>query len=94
MARPSANGSITSARTSCAWRREHALAVVQPQHARVEQIVVLRLRVVPERGYRTWGERIGGLILLAEDEAGWLSLVGLTNRGFFGGADRGKPRVD
>jgi DNA polymerase III subunit alpha len=25
---------------------------------------------------------------------GWLSLVGLTNRGFLGGADRGKPRVD
>src|SRR5579859_1197582 len=53
-----------------------------------------RVRVVPERGYRTWGERTGELILIAMDETGWLSLVGLTNRGYLGGADRGKPRVD
>lgn len=49
---------------------------------------------MPERAYRTWGERTGELILLAIDETGWLSLVGLTNRGFLGGADRGRPRVD
>ena len=64
------------------------------QRAGVEHVLGLRLRVVPERRYRTWGERVGELILLAMDEAGWLSLVGLTNRGFLGGADRGKPRVD
>ena len=64
------------------------------QRAGMDHIVGLRVRVVPERGYRTWGERVGELILLAMDEAGWLSLVGLTNRGFLGGADRGKPRVD
>jgi DNA polymerase-3 subunit alpha len=50
--------------------------------------------VVPQRAYRTWNERPGELILLAVDESGWLSLVGLTNRGFLGGADRGRPRVD
>lgn len=64
------------------------------ERAGIEHIVGLRLRVVPERGYRTWGERVGELILLAIDEVGWLSLVGLTNRGFLGGSDRGKPRVD
>jgi hypothetical protein len=41
-----------------------------------------------------WGERVGELILLAIDETGWLSLVGLNNRGFLSGADRGRPRVD
>jgi len=41
-----------------------------------------------------WGERAGELILLAMDQTGWLSLVGLTNRGFLAGADRGRPRVD
>ena len=64
------------------------------QRAGIDHLVGLRVRVVPERGYRTWGERVGELILLAIDEVGWLSLVGLTNRGFLGGADRGKPRVD
>ena len=49
---------------------------------------------MPERAYRTWGEQSGELILLAMDETGWLSLVGLTNRGFLAGADRGRPRVD
>ena len=44
--------------------------------------------------YRTWGEHARELILLAIDEAGWLSLVGLNNRGFLNGADRGRPRVD
>src|SRR5258708_7226733 len=42
----------------------------------------------------TWGERAGELILLAMDESGWLSLVGVANRGFLAGADRGRPRVD
>src|SRR5207248_10960768 len=60
----------------------------------VEHVGGLGLRAVPERGYRTWGGRVGELILLAIDEAGWLSIVGLTNCGFLGGADRGKPRVD
>jgi len=63
------------------------------QRAGVDHLLGLRVRVVAERGYRTWGERAGELILLAMDEAGWLSLVGLSNRGFLGGADRGKPRV-
>src|ERR687885_1339910 len=57
--------------------------------AGVEHIVGLRLRVVPERSFRAWGERPGELILLALDEEGWTSLVGLTNRGFLAGADRG-----
>src|SRR5205807_6030864 len=60
----------------------------------VDHIVGLRVRVVPERAYRTWGEHGGELILLAMDETGWLSLVGLNNRGFLAGADRGRPRVD
>src|SRR5258708_6468556 len=28
------------------------------------------------------------------DESGWLSIVGLANRGFLAGADGGRPRVD
>ena len=60
----------------------------------IDHIVGLRVRVVPERGYRTWGERVGELILLAIDETGWLSIVGLNNCGFLAGADRGRPRVD
>jgi DNA polymerase III alpha subunit len=40
----------------------------------VDHIVALRVRVVPERAYRTWGEKTGELILLAMDETGWLSL--------------------
>src|SRR5919206_50037 len=64
------------------------------ERAGIDHIVGLRVRVVPERAYRTWGERAGELILLAMDEVGWLSLVGLTNRGFLAGADRGRPRVD
>ncbi len=60
----------------------------------VDYLVALRVRVVAQRAYRTWGEKTGELILLAMDETGWLSLVGLTNRGFLGGADRGRPRVD
>src|SRR5690349_13404521 len=64
------------------------------QRAGIQHLVGLRVRVVPERGFRTCGERVGELILLAIDATGWLSLVGLTNRGFLGGADRGKPRVD
>src|SRR5436190_23708501 len=47
------------------------------ERAGVDHIVGLRLRVIPERGYRTWGERAGELILLAMDESGWLSLGGL-----------------
>ena len=62
------------------------------ERAGVDHIVGLRVRVVPERAYRTWGERAGELILLAMDESGWLSLVGLANRGFLAGADRGRPR--
>jgi DNA polymerase III alpha subunit len=62
--------------------------------AGIDHIVGLRVRVVPQRTYRTWGERVGELILLAIDESGWLSLVGLNNRGFLLGADRGRPRVD
>jgi len=64
------------------------------EHAGVDHIVGFGVRIVPERGYRTWGERAGELILLAMDESGWLSLVGLTNRGFLAGADRGRARVD
>jgi len=64
------------------------------ERAGVDHIVALRVRVVPERAYRAWGERATELILLAIDESGWLSLVGLNNRGFLGGADRGRPRVD
>ena len=64
------------------------------ERAGIDHIVGLRVRVVPERAYRAWGERAGELILLAIDEAGWLSLVGLNNRGFLSGADRGRPRVD
>ncbi|MBV9323914.1 MAG: DNA polymerase III subunit alpha [Chloroflexi bacterium] len=60
----------------------------------VDHIVGLRVRVVPERAFRTWGERVGELILLAIDETGWLSLVGLNNCGYLAGADRGRPRVD
>ena len=60
----------------------------------IDHLVGLRVRVVPERFYRTWGERAAELILLAMDETGWLSLVGLANRGFLAGADRGRPRVD
>ena len=44
------------------------------ERAGIDHIVGLRLRVVPERAYRTWGERAGELILLATDESGWLSL--------------------
>jgi DNA polymerase-3 subunit alpha len=62
--------------------------------AGIDHIVGLRVRVVPERAYRAWGERPSELILLAMDESGWLSLVGLANRGFLAGADRGRPRVD
>ena len=62
--------------------------------AGIDHIVGLRVRVVPERAYRTWGERAGELILLAMDETGWLSLVGLDESRFSGGADRGRPRVD
>jgi DNA polymerase III alpha subunit len=62
--------------------------------AGVDHLVGLRVRVVQERAYRAWGERTGEVILLAIDEIGWLSLVGLTNRGFLGGVDRGRPRVD
>jgi DNA polymerase-3 subunit alpha len=62
--------------------------------AGVDHILGLRVRVVPQRTYRMWGERVGELILLAIDESGWLSLVGLANRGFLAGADRGRPRVD
>jgi DNA polymerase-3 subunit alpha len=70
-------------------------AAVACDRAGIDHIVGLRLRVVPERAYRAWGERPGELILLAMDESGWLSLVGLTNRGFLSGADRGgRPRVD
>src|SRR5919205_3040836 len=64
------------------------------ERAGIDHIVGLRVRVVPERAYRAWGERAGELILLAMDESGWLSLVGLANRGFLAGADRGRPRVD
>ena len=64
------------------------------RRAGIDHIVGLRVRVVPERAYRAWGERASELILLAMDESGWLSLVGLTNRGFLAGADRGRPRVD
>ena len=60
----------------------------------VDHLVALRVRVVAQRAYRTWGEKTGELVLIAIDESGWLSLVGLTNRGFLGGADRGRPRVD
>jgi DNA polymerase-3 subunit alpha len=60
----------------------------------IDRLRGLRVRVVPERSYRTWGERAAELILLAMDETGWLSLVGLANRGFLAGADRGRPRVD
>jgi DNA polymerase III alpha subunit len=42
--------------------------------AGVDHIVGLRVRVVPQRAYRTWGERVGELILLAINESGWLSL--------------------
>jgi DNA polymerase-3 subunit alpha len=62
--------------------------------AGIDHIVGLRVRVVPQRAYSMWGERVGELILLAIDESGWLSLVGLTNRGFLSGANRGRPRVD
>ncbi len=62
--------------------------------AGIDQIVGLRVRVVHQRTYRTWGERVGELILLAIDESGWTSLVGLNNTGFLAGADRGRPRVD
>ena len=44
------------------------------EHAGVDHIVGFGVRIVPERGYRTWGERAGELILLAMDESGWLSL--------------------
>src|SRR5215218_5234550 len=40
------------------------------ERAGIDHIVGLRLRVVPERAYRTWGERAGELILLATDESG------------------------
>jgi hypothetical protein len=62
--------------------------------AGIDHVVALRVRVVPQRTYRLWGERIGELILLAIDESGWLSPVGLNNRGFLSGADRERPRVD
>jgi DNA polymerase III alpha subunit len=62
--------------------------------AGVDHLVGLRVRVVQERAFRTWGERVGELILLAVDETGWLSLVGLNNLGFLAGSDRGRPRVD
>jgi len=42
--------------------------------AGIDHIVGLRLRVVPERAYRSWGEHARELILLAIDETGWLSL--------------------
>jgi len=42
--------------------------------AGIDHIVGLRVRVVPQRAYRTWNERPGELILLAVDESGWLSL--------------------
>jgi DNA polymerase III alpha subunit len=40
----------------------------------IDHLVGLRVRVVPQRGYRTWSERVGELILLAIDESGWHSL--------------------
>lgn len=69
-------------------------AAVACDRAGVDHLVALRVRVVPQRAYRTWSERVGELILLAIDESGWLSLVGLNNRGFLSGSDRGRPRVD
>src|SRR5579859_5731216 len=62
--------------------------------AGIDHVIGLRVRVVHQRTYRTWGERVGELILLAIDESGWTSLVGLNNTGFLAGADRGRPRVD
>jgi DNA polymerase III alpha subunit len=44
------------------------------QRAGIDHIIGIRLRVVPERSYRAWGERVSELILLAIDESGWLSL--------------------
>src|SRR5262250_1197444 len=55
------------------------------ERAGIDHIVGLRVRVVPERAYRAWGERVGEIIVLAIDESGWLSIVGLANRGFLAG---------
>jgi DNA polymerase-3 subunit alpha len=62
--------------------------------AQVDHLVGLRVRVVPTRAYRAWGEQPGELILLAMDETGWLNLVALNNLGHLAGADRAGPRVD
>src|SRR5688572_26063678 len=91
---PSSDGQPRPALASADYGLHSAVkTAVACERAGIDHIVGLRLRVVPERAYRTWGERAGELILLATDESGWLSLVRLTNRGFLAGADRGRPRV-
>jgi DNA polymerase III alpha subunit len=40
----------------------------------VDHLVGLRVRVVSTRAYRAWGEQPGELVLLAQDEVGWLNL--------------------
>jgi hypothetical protein len=58
------------------WAVKTAVAC---QRAGIDHIVGLRVRVVSERGYRTWGERVGELILLAMAKlAGCRSSASLT----------------
>jgi DNA polymerase III alpha subunit len=60
----------------------------------VEHVIGLRVRVVSTRVYRAWGEQPGELVLLAQDEVGWLNLVALNNLGHLAGSDRTGPRID
>src|SRR5579859_4925853 len=60
----------------------------------VDHLVALRVRVVSTRAYRAWGEQPGELVLLAQDEVGWLNLVALNNLGHLAGSDRAGARID
>jgi DNA polymerase-3 subunit alpha len=62
--------------------------------AGIEHIPGLRVRVVPERGFRPWSEQPRELVLLATDDVGWTNLVQLTNLGHLSGGDWRGPRVD
>ncbi len=73
--------------TTRADRQDHqADATVTLERSVLDRLILRELKVAEAVEH--------GLVAVAGDyEAGWLSLVGLMNRAFLGGADRGKPRV-
>lgn len=70
-----------------------ATAVACRAHG-LEHIPALRVRVVPSRIWRSWGEQPGELVLLAMDATGWANLVALSNIGMLLGWAAGGPRID